>query len=394
MTLVSPSDLKKQFRRIQTDTLGLYVHVPFCRSRCRFCALYMEIHREHRVRAFLRALEQELRLYAHDVGLREIPVHTIYLGGGTPTTLTPEQLVRVLNVIRGFFVVDDAAEVSIEVHPGTMTCEGFGTLRQGGFTRLSVGGQSFDTNELLALGGRILGADARQAIHWARSVGFTNVSLDLMFGFPGQSEASWQRTLDEAIALAPAHLSCYAYTLEEGSPFYRKFSQGYGGEPDQVLQVTLEEMAAAHLSTAGWTRYEISNYCRPRRECLHNMRYWRGQAYLGLGPSAQSCLGQVRFGNVADVEHYADAIKEKLLPLDEVVCVSPEQRDRERVVMGLRLLSGVPVRSVFKGRLAQTVPTRTIRQLQEEGLLVEGQGMLKLTDWGIRHADTVAVALW
>ena len=391
--MVSPSELKKHFGRIQTDTLGLYVHIPFCRTRCRFCALYMEIHREHRVRAFLQALEQELRLYAHDAGLREIPVRTIYLGGGTPTILTSRQLMQVLNAIRGFFVVDDDAEVSVEVHPGTMTCEGFGALRQGGVTRLSVGGQSFDANELLELGGRAFGTDTRQAVQWARAVGFTNISLDLMFGFPGQSEASWQRTLDEAIALSVAHLSCYAYTLEEGSPFYRKFVRGCGEEPDQAFQVALEAMAVARLSAAGFRRYEISNYCRPRHECQHNMRYWRGQAYLGLGPSAQSYLGHVRFGNVADLTCYADSITKGLLPLDEFACLSSEQRDRERVVMGLRMLSGVPAGSAFMEKGAQAILGRTIRQLQKDGLLVEEQGTVKLTDWGIRYADTVAVAL-
>ena len=393
MTMVAPSVLKKSFGRIQTDTLGLYVHVPFCRTRCRFCALHMEIHREHRVGMFLRALERELRLYAHDAGLRAIPVHTIYLGGGTPTSLTSRQLLQALNAIRGFFVVDDHAEVSVEVHPGTMTCEGFEALRQSGVTRLSLGGQSFDRNELLALGGRAFGADTRQAVRWAKSVGFTNISLDLMFGFPGQSEASWQRTLDEALALSVEHLSCYAYTLEEGSPFYQQVARGGGAEPDPAFQVTLEAMAAARLSAAGFTRYEISNYARPHRECRHNMRYWQGQAYLGLGPSAQSYLGRVRFGNVADLTGYADAITEGLLPLDEFACLSPEQKSRERVVMGLRLLSGVPVGPSCRERGAQTGLGQTIRQLQEDGLLVEEQGTVKLTEWGIRYADTVAVAL-
>ncbi len=393
MTMVSPSDLKKHFGRIRTETLGLYVHVPFCRARCRFCALYMERHRESRVRLFLRALERELRLYAHGAGLREIPVHTIYLGGGTPTTLTPRQLLRVLDAIREAFVVDDEAEVSVEVHPGTVTREGFETLRQGGVTRLSVGGQSFDPKELLTLGGRAFGAETRHAVRWARSVGFSNISLDLMFGFPGQSEASWQRTLDEAIALSSAHLSCYAYTLEEGSPFHREFLRGCGEEPDQALQATLEDMAAERLSAAGFTRYEISNYCRPYRECRHNMRYWRGQAYLGLGPSAQSYLGRIRFGNVADGERYADSIGEGLLPLDEFASLSFEQRDRERVVMGLRLLSGVPTGPVFTGD-ARTARGRTIHRLRADGLLIEEQGTLRLTKRGIRHADTVAVALW
>ncbi len=394
MTAVSRADFQNTLGQIQTENLGLYVHVPFCRMRCRFCAFYMERHRENRVQKFLRGLDQELYLYARDVGLRNIPVHTIYFGGGTPTTLTPQQLIQVLNAIRRWFVVENDAEVSIEVHPGTVTPEGLGALRQAGFTRLSVGGQSFDQNELRALGGRAFGGGVRQAISWARSVGFTNISLDLLFGFPGQSVESWQRTLEEALALSPTHLSCYAYTLEEGSPFHREFIRGNGSEPDEDFQVALEEIAVECLAVAGFERYEISNYCQPGYACRHNMRYWQAQAYLGLGPSAQSCLDHVRFGNGASLEWYADSLKEGILPLDEITCLSHDQADRERVIWGLRLLSGISVLTQFTESRNKTVLFSTIHQLRKEGLLrVESQGQVKLTDLGIRYADTVAVAL-
>ncbi len=390
--MTTVTDFNKTLGRIHAENLGIYVHVPFCRARCRFCAFYMEISREDRVQTFLDGLEHELRLYAHDLGLRKIPVHTIYFGGGTPTTLTSPQLIRILTAIRYWFAVDGDAEVSIEVHPGTVSPESLGTLRQAGFTRLSVGGQSFDQTELRDLGGRAFGGGVRQAISWARSAGFTNISLDLMFGFPGQSMESWQRTLDEAVALSPTHLSCYAYTLEEGSPFYREVMQGKGSEPDQEFQVALEERAVERLVAAGFERYEISNFCRTGYECRHNMRYWQVQPYLGLGPSAQSCLGQARFGNVADLEGYADSLKRGTLPLDEVTSLSPDRVDRERMVWGLRMLSGVSVK--VKAMEQKVTLLHTIRQLSEEGLLqVEKQGRVRLTDLGLRFIDSVAVAL-
>ena len=388
------ADFKHTLGRIHAENLGIYVHVPFCRVRCRFCAFYMEMLREDRVQKFLRGVDQELCLYARQVGLRNVPVRTIYFGGGTPTTLTSRQLVRILTAIRHWFVVEDEAEVSIEVHPGTVTPESLGALRQAGFTRLSVGGQSFDQNELRELGGRTFGGGVRQAIAWARSAGFTNISLDLLFGFPGQSMESWQRTLEEALAVFPTHLSCYAYTLEDGSPFYREVMRGKRSEPDQEFQVTLEEITVKRLATAGFERYEISNYCRPGYECRHNMRYWQVQAYLGLGPSAQSCLGHVRFGNVAHVEWYGDSLKRGTLPLDEITSLSQDQVDRERVIRGLRMLSGVSLMRKSTGNCQKTALLRTIRQLRNEGLLqMEGQGRVKLTDRGIRYADTVAVAL-
>ena len=390
MKAVPLADCKNALGQIQPETLGIYVHVPFCRARCRFCAFYMERLREDRVQTFLDGLDREFRLYACDVGLRKIPVHTIYFGGGTPTTLPSHQLIGIFHAIRRWFLVEDDAEVSVEVHPGTVTSEALRAFRQAGFTRLSVGGQSFDQTELRELGGRSYGAGVRQAISWARSAGFKNFSLDLMFGFPGQSLESWQRTLDEALALSPPHLSCYAYTLEEGSPFYREVMRGKGSEPDQEFQVALEERAVEQLTAAGFERYEISNYCRPGYACRHNMRYWQVQAYLGLGPSAQSCLGRARFGNVANLEGYADSLQRGTLPLDEITCLSHDQVDRERVIWGLRMLSGVRLQSTEN----KTALLHTIRQLREEGLLrVEGQGRVSLTDLGIRYADTVAVAL-
>jgi len=386
------ADFKKTLGRFHEENLGIYVHVPFCRARCRFCAFYMEMPGENRVQTFLSGLDHELRLYASDVGLRAIPVHTIYFGGGTPTTLTSRQLIRILNDIRYWFTVEDDAEISIEVHPGTVSPDSLRTLRQSGFTRLSVGAQSFDQNELRDLGGRAFGAEVRQVVSWARSVGFTNISLDLMYGFPGQSMESWQRTLGEALSLSPTHLSCYAYTLEEGSPFHREMMQGKGAAPDQEFQLVLEGEAVDRLVAAGFERYEISNYCRAGYECRHNMRYWNVLPYLGLGPSAQSSLGHARFGNVADLESYADSLKRRTLPLDEVTSLSPDQLDRERMVWGLRTLSGVPVR--MKATEQKTTLLQTIRQLREQGLLqVEKQGRVRLTDLGMRFVDTVAVAL-
>jgi len=386
------ADLKNTLGRIHEETLGVYVHVPFCRARCRFCAFYMEMPREDRVQAFLEGLDHEVRLYARDVGLHTIPIHTIYFGGGTPTTLTAQQLIRVLNTIRHWFAIKDDAEISVEVHPGTVSLESLGALRQAGFTRLSVGGQSFDQTELRELGGRTFGGGVRQAISWARAAGFTNISLDLMFGFPGQSMESWQRTLEEALAVSPTHLSCYAYTLEEGSPFFREVMQGKRAEPDQEFQVVLEERAVERLAAAGFERYEISNYCLPGYECRHNMRYWQVRACLGLGPSAQSFLGHTRFGNAANLEWYANSLKKGLLPLDEITRLSHDQVDRERVIWGLRMLAGVRLKSTQNRQVTGLL--QTIHQLREQGLLrVEGQGRVRLTNSGIRYADTVAVAL-
>lgn len=390
--MTTVAELKTTLAGVQTEDLGIYVHVPFCRARCRFCAFYMEMPGEDRIQTFLNGLDHELGLYARDAGLCTIPVETIYFGGGTPTTLISKQLIGILDALRRWFAVADEAEISIEVHPGTVTPESLGAIRQAGFTRLSVGGQSFDQDELHALGGRTFGGGIGQAIAWARSAGFTDISLDLLYGFPGQSMESWRRTLEAALAVSPTHLSCYAYTLEEGSPFYREVMRGKSPEPDQEFQGALEERAVEQLAAAGFERYEISNFCRPGHECRHNMRYWQVKAYLGLGPSAQSCLGHVRFGNVANLEGYADSLKRGTLPLDEITCLSRERLARERVIWGLRMVSGVRLQPTENRQEATLL--QTIRQLSEKGLLrLEAEGRVRLTDLGLRYADSVAVAL-
>jgi oxygen-independent coproporphyrinogen-3 oxidase len=371
---------------------GLYLHVPFCRTRCHFCAFTLQIHREDRVERYLRALGEEMRLHADQRSLAGRRLDTVYFGGGTPTTLSSAQLRDILRQIRDRFGVAETAEISVEAHPDTVTEESLRTLAEAGVNRISFGAQSMNDDELLQIGRRTSGDRTRNAVALARAAGFANINLDLIYGVPGQTLDGWLATLDAVLSLDPAHMSCYALTVEEKTRLHIDVRRGDAAGPDPVLQNEMEDAAARRLAGAGFTRYEISNYARPGHACRHNLLYWQGHDYLGLGPGAQSYLDGRRFGNVESVDDYDRSLEQGRLPIAESELLSAEQRLRERIIFGLRLIEGVD-----RELLRHEPPDRTWRQMLEQltrrGLLEERAGRIRLTDEGRRFADSVAVEL-
>lgn len=377
------------FQTAVTD-LGLYIHVPFCKQRCHFCAFYLTIHREDLVRDYLAALEQEIVLYGRELG--HVPVTSIYFGGGTPTSLAPDELMGILEYLSKAFPIEPHAEMTVEASPDTVSKRSLEILLNGGVNRLSVGLQSFDESEWEKLGRSGCQGANRSAIECAHEAGFQNISVDLMYGLPGQTLESWQRSLTQAVDLAPTHVSCYALMIEEGTRFHRDYFRSDLCDGLPCLQNSMEELAVAYLSDSGYRRYEISNFCQPRFECQHNMRYWSGQHYLGLGPSAQSYVGGVRFGNVEDLREYGRQLSRKAFPVTGLEPVTRNQADRERVVFGLRMIEGVNLQDVH--HLARDLNWRmAVNELIKDGLLCEEDRSLRLTEVGRRVADSVAVQL-
>jgi len=254
-------------------SLGLYVHVPFCRVRCPFCPFYVEIHRQQQVRPFLDALKRELCFYSEMTVFHNVPLATVYVGGGTPTTLTTTELRELLAWIQDGFSLAPDVEISIEAHPETVSENTLKELRIAGFNRLSLGIQSFDGSELNRLGGRILNQGPHATVVQSRDAGFQNINLDLMYGFPGHILDAWRYSLDKAIASSPEHLSCYAFTIEEGTHVYEEATKGHVSIPEDGLQLLLEGEATTRLSEYGYKRYEVSNFSQVGFECRHNMRY-------------------------------------------------------------------------------------------------------------------------
>jgi oxygen-independent coproporphyrinogen III oxidase len=372
--------------------LGLYIHIPFCRSRCHFCAFYLQIYREDRAQDYLTALFREIQLHAEQGTLGDRRLDTVYFGGGTPTVLESSALCEILSSVQVNFGLQPDAEITVEAHPDTVTVEGLTQLVQAGFNRISFGVQSLDEGELAGVGRIPLPDRTGLAAASARDAGFTNMSLDLIFGLSGQTLASWQSTLAQAIALNPTHLSCYALTVEEGTRLIVDIRRGDRASPEDILQNSMEDEAITQLTAAGFNRYEISNYCRPGYACRHNKLYWEGGEYLGLGPSAQSYVSGARFGNVEDLNAYQDMSAEGCAPIAEREQLDPERRRREALVFGLRLIEGIPIESLHAHAL-DTDCAAKLAQLLTEGWLEETGGRIKLTAVGRRFADSVAVEL-
>ena len=387
-------DLQKCIQKKSNANLGMYIHIPFCRVRCQFCAFYVQTHQEKNVQYFLDGLERELQLFGKESGLASLPVTSVYFGGGTPTALSAGQLGQVLDDIQKWFAVTADAEISVEAHPATVNSDNVKALRSNGFNRLSLGAQSFDDRELLQLGGRSVSQTIQTAMECVRQAGFDNISLDFIYGFPRHTEASWERTLEAAVALQPTHLSCYAFTVEEGSHFYKRVVDGTADVPDEDLQARLAMFTGDYLEAAAYEQYEISNFCKPGFACQQNLRYWQGASYLGCGPSAQSFVSEVRFGNQADLDSYCGTLVQGALPIDHLTILDTQALQREKIVFGLRTTQGVRCDQVRMFSRKNIEWAKAFRELKEQGLLSEEEGYVHLTGRGIRFADTVAVALF
>lgn len=374
---------------IPSEAIGLYIHVPFCRRRCHFCAFYLEIAQPDRITRFQSALLQEIALHARQDFLKGRLLQSIYFGGGTPTSLPTEYLTMLVKLVRATWPTSPTAEITMEAHPSTVSFEDLSALAEAGFNRISFGAESMKDQDFSSLGrfGRV--RDTATAVRQSRSAGFQNINLDVMYGLPGQSLHDWTDTVESLLALRPTHISCYALTVEEDTRLAQDIVQKVVLPPDDALQIEMESAAEHVLTQEGFARYEISNYAKPEFACRHNLLYWTGGEYLGLGPSAQSYLAGTRFGKMANLESYVETVSTHRLPIIDHTILSPSERQRDALVFGLRLLRGVP-------RLTSRAAERDLQvdKLLAQGLLDSNQDRVWLTPLGRRYADTVAEALF
>jgi len=320
------------------EGLGLYIHIPFCRSRCQYCDFNTYVGLEGLFETYLEALIREITLAG------PARARTIYLGGGTPTVLPLSHLVQILDAVHTAFAVDQEAEISIEANPGTVDASALTTLRGRGVNRLSLGVQSFLDDELRLLGRIHTAEQGAEAITAARQSGFENVGLDLIYGLPGQTPAAWQRSLESALTLEPEHLSLYALSVEAGTPLARAIDRGHLPVPEPDLAAEMYEMAAEASARAGYLHYEISNWARtPEHRCRHSLLYWRNEPYQGLGAGAHSWRAGRRWVNATAPAEYAVQVMNGGTALAEEESIPPELEMDETMIMGLRLVEeGVP----------------------------------------------------
>jgi len=359
----------------------LYVHIPFCARICPYCAFYKERADSSQTQRFCEALLSEV-----DAWRARWPVapETIFIGGGTPTALTTPQLQYLLGGFRDRLDFSAMSEWTVEANPGSVSPGKAKALRDLGVNRISLGVQSWDDELLKLLGREHNSAQAEDSFHILRAAGNTNVSIDLMFGLPGQTLAQWETTLRKTIALGPEHISTYCLTYEEGTEFFARQVRGeFREDPDSDARFL--ESAMQLLESAGFEHYEISNYARAGYASSHNRGYWAGEDYLGIGPSAFSTVGLERYQNVSDYRRYSDLVLAGDSPVSSTEALTAAMKRGERIALSLRTLRGIPA-AELNPWLAER------REFEELGLMKEVEGNCVLTRRGKLLADSVAEA--
>jgi oxygen-independent coproporphyrinogen-3 oxidase len=359
----------------------LYVHIPFCARICPYCAFYKERADSSQTQRFCDALLREIEIVSEQYPLR---LETIFFGGGTPTALTTTQLEFLLGGMGDRLDLTALTEWTLEANPGSVSSRKARLLRQMGVSRVSLGVQSWDDALLQLLGREHNAAQAEASFHILREAGFANISIDLMFGLPGQTLSQWQSDLAKTIALQPDHVSTYCLTYEEDTEFFLRHTRGEFRE-DPESDAHFLESAMEMLEGAGFEHYEISNYARHGFASAHNRGYWAGDDYLGIGPSAFSTVGMRRWQNVADYRAYADRIFAAASPIGSAEILTPEMKRTERIALALRTREGIP--SCELGAW----PNES-SELVGLGLLHERNGNFVLTPRGKLLADSVAEA--
>lgn len=371
---------------------SLYLHIPFCRSRCGYCDFNSFDRPELSPDNYVELLEEELRLRSGENEPLLVP--TIYFGGGTPSLLPPPLIASLLAVVRTHFSVEENAEITLEANPGTVTLASLQGYRAAGVNRLSLGVQSLDDRQLGLLGRIHSAADARSAFRAARSAGFSNMGIDLIHGLPQQTLSGWQETLEAAVAMNPEHISVYGLSVEEGTPFAKKAAQGELQLPGEELAAAMFELTGEYLRNAGYEHYEISNFARPGCRSRHNQVYWQRGSYLGFGAGAHSFLSSPGYGarweNPAALGEYGAAVRSGNLPGAELPLTRQEAM-AEFMFLGLRMLEGVD-RTVFSARfgieLEEAFPN-VIDSLCRKGLLRAEGSMVRLSSQGLLLANPV-----
>lgn len=374
--------------------LGLYIHIPFCVKKCNYCDFLSAPGDDATKARYVDALCKEIAGYKEVA--KEYKLATVYFGGGTPSVLEISLIEKILSTMKASFAVDEAAEITMEVNPGTVSLDKLKRYIELGINRLSIGVQSSKEKELAILGRIHSFEEAKQTVLWARQAGFTNISLDLMSALPEQSLEDYMENVEAILSLNPEHISSYSLIVEEGTPFFDLYAEGMSKEtelPDEETDRAMYAYTKERLEQAGYERYEISNYAKPGYESRHNSSYWTGTEYLGVGLGASSLFTNARYHNETDLLTY---IKEVTAGHDvrrETERLDIEEQMEEFMILGLRMMRGVSRQEFMKrfGKPIETVYGSALNKLEKQGLLSKEGDCIALTETGIDVSNQVFV---
>lgn len=368
---------------------GLYVHIPFCVKKCSYCGFYSSTS-VSLIPDFLEALLKEMECTSHKFG----PFDTVYIGGGTPSILRPQQLREILKRVGSHFDLQSGAEITIEANPGDLDKPFLQELVAMGFNRLNVGVQSFDGKVLQFLGRRHSSDEALSAIEHSRWAGFQNLGLDLIYGIPGQDIESWLESLAQAVAFGPEHLSCYQLSVEKNTPLEKDLARGKFSLPEEGQQYNFFIKTAEFLENSGYLQYEVSNFAKGIKYfSRHNQKYWDHTPYLGLGPAAHSFLGNQRWWNYPSLQQYLAEIQQGRSPIQATEILTPEQLRLEAIYLGLRTRKGINLKDLLENHKYDLLAEKKgfLTQLQQEGFLAIEDDHVYPTRAGLVVADRLAL---
>jgi len=374
------------------NSAGIYIHIPFCRTRCSYCDFATGIYESSLADRYVEAVIAEIK--SAQEGDASFVFDTVYFGGGTPSMLSPEQLESILEGVRRF-PIGQSPEITMEMNPGTVSLDTLRSFRALGVNRASFGAQTFDDHELARLGRSHSVADTLRTFDDLRTAGFSNISFDLIAGLPGQSLSQWERNVAQALSLMPEHLSFYILEVHEGTPLADHIRKGIQPRPDDDLAGVMYEQILARASEHGYEHYEISNLARPGYQSRHNTKYWTGAPYIGFGCSAHSYDGKNRrWSNERDVRNYVTLIQQGASPVVDDQTLSDSVVRAEAVFLGLRVMSGINLadyREVFGVDLFAQY-NEDLTRFTEAGLLELKGESLKLTRAGALLSNEVFAA--
>jgi putative oxygen-independent coproporphyrinogen III oxidase len=373
---------------------GLYIHIPFCKKACHYCDFHFSTSLGKK-EEMVEAIKQELRLQKNFFSENELPLKTVYFGGGTPSLLSAQELTDILNEVRATFAIEPDAEITLEANPDDLSPEKLSELRETIINRLSIGIQSFRDEDLRLMNRAHDAQMALESVRNARNAGYENITIDLIYGLPGMSNEDWLHNLQTVFSLNIPHISSYCLTIEPKTAFDHFIRKGKISSPDEDLAAEQFEIMSKAMQEQGYMHYEISNFCKKDRQSKHNSSYWRGEKYLGLGPSAHSFNGKQRFKNISNNAGYLKSINSGEIPCEREE-LTKEILFNEYILTGLRTMEGVDL-DIVKSRFGESLYTYCLEKQsfhEKKGWVLPEKNKIVLTAKGKLFADAIASDLF